>query len=30
MLKFRVTDDQQWMLLLEAVDEVEKKQVEIS
>jgi len=30
MLKFRVTDDHQWMLLLEAVDEVEKKQVEIS
>jgi hypothetical protein len=30
MLKFRVTDDHQWMLLLEALDEVEKKQVEIS
>jgi superfamily II DNA or RNA helicase len=30
MLKFRVTDDHQWILLLEALDEVEKKQVEIS
>jgi len=30
MLKFRVTEDHQWMLLLEALDEVEKKQVEIS
>ena len=30
MLKFRVTEDHQWMLLLEASDDVEKKQVEIS
>ena len=30
MLKFQVSEDQQWMILLEALDEVEKKQIEIS
>jgi superfamily II DNA or RNA helicase len=30
MLRFQITEDQQWMLLVEATDEVEKKQIEIS
>jgi superfamily II DNA or RNA helicase len=30
MLKFQVSEDQQWMILLESLDEVEKKQIEIS
>jgi superfamily II DNA or RNA helicase len=30
MLKFRVSDDDQWILLLESSDDVEKKQIEIS
>jgi superfamily II DNA or RNA helicase len=30
MLRFQVTEDQQWMLLIEAPDEVEKKQIELS
>ena len=30
MLKFQVSEDQQWMILLESLDEVEKKQLDIS
>ena len=30
MVKFQISDDKQWMVLTEALDEVEKKQVEIS
>lgn len=30
MVKFQISDDKQWMVLTEAIDEVEKKQVEIS
>lgn len=30
MLKFNVSEDQQWMILIESSDEVEKKQIEIS
>jgi superfamily II DNA or RNA helicase len=30
MLKFQVSEDQQWMILVEALDEVEKKQIDIS
>ncbi len=30
MLRFQVSEDQQWMILVEALDEVEKKQIDIS
>ena len=30
MLKLQVSEDQQWMILMESVDEIEKKQLEIS
>jgi len=30
MLKFQVSEDQQWMVLIESPDEIEKKQIEIS
>ena len=30
MIKFQVSDDHQWMVLIEALDEVEKKQIDIS
>ena len=30
MLKFKVSEDQQWMILIESPDEIEKKQIEIS
>jgi len=30
MLKFQVSEDQQWMILVESPDEVEKKQIDIS
>ncbi len=30
MIKFQVSDDHQWIVLTEALDEVEKKQIEIS
>lgn len=30
MLKFRVSDDDQWLILLESSEDVEKKQIEIS
>lgn len=30
MLKFKVSEDQQWMVLIESPDEIEKKQIEIS
>ena len=30
MLRFQVSEDQQWMLLVEASDDVEKKQIELS
>lgn len=30
MLKFNVSEDQQWMILIDAPDEVEKKQIELS
>lgn len=30
MIKFQVSEDQQWLVLTEALDEVEKKQIEIS
>jgi superfamily II DNA or RNA helicase len=30
MLKFQVSEDQQWMILVESLDEVEKKQIDIS
>jgi hypothetical protein len=30
MLKFQVSEDEQWMVLLEFEDEVEKRQIEIS
>jgi len=30
MLKFQVSEDHQWMILVEALDEVEKKQIDIS
>jgi len=30
MIKFQISDDQQWIILMEALDEVEKKQIDIS
>jgi len=30
MLRFQVSEDQQWMILIESIDEVEKKQIDIS
>jgi len=30
MLKFQVSEDQQWMILMESLDEIEKKQLELS
>ena len=30
MIKFQVSDDHQWIVLTEALDEVEKKQIDIS
>ena len=30
MLRFKVSEDHQWMILVESLDEVEKKQIEIS
>jgi hypothetical protein len=30
MVKFQISDDKQWMVLTESLDEVEKKQIEIS
>jgi superfamily II DNA or RNA helicase len=30
MIKFQVSDDHQWIVLMEALDEVEKKQIDIS
>ena len=30
MLRFQISDDEQWMILLDFEDEVEKKQIEIS
>ena len=30
MIKFQISEDQQWMLLSEAIDEVERKQIDIS
>jgi superfamily II DNA or RNA helicase len=30
MLRFQVSEDQQWMVLIESPDEIEKKQIEIS
>ena len=30
MLRFQVSEDQQWMILVEALDEVEKKQIDIT
>jgi superfamily II DNA or RNA helicase len=30
MIKFQVSDDEQWMVLIEALDEIEKRQIEIS
>lgn len=30
MLKFKVSEDQQWMILIDSPDEIEKKQIEIS
>lgn len=30
MIKFQISEDQQWMILVESLDEVEKKQIDIS
>ena len=30
MLRFQVSDDEQWIILLDFEDEVERKQIEIS